>query len=731
MLRTHSSASVIARILFLASLGCGGAAPAIAQEATASADAGDIIVTARKRSETLLSVPASVSVLTAATVESRGIVDTSGLIGRVPGLSVSSDINSPGRDFLSLVIRGVGANAGGGDPAAPVFVDGIYQPRLGFDTRYVDIERVEVLKGPQDALFGRNTEAGAVSIIFRRPGPDFQARLFGEVDDFKSFRTQGSISGPLAEGVYAGGSFDVSTTDGYLRNPSIPALNGVDGSVSADDSTSYSGRVALVLKPSDRFEAYFSADAQEWKGNTGLPGVPRGCNCYRVYSEFQIAGVSRNRGFAANLTWHGDDFDIISLTGYRKLDSKLPFDFDGGADRGPNIHDYRNAQEFYSTELRATSTNTESAVQWQGGLYAFRDKVQSRRSYDIQDFDDMGIGIPTTGLTIDRQNVDLTKKGYAAFGQISVNPVSKLELTFGARYGHEKVDGTYEGAAVIHPWEIPIGGSGSNSTSFGNFTASGSAKYTIDGLGIVYATIAQGARSGGLPLTPASEASFIPYKSERALSYELGFKSSFADGAAHLTAALFYIKLRDQQLTSIIVDNGIAIATTTNAGRSHSKGFELNGDVKLADGLLLTGALGYTDARFDEYVDGSGISHDGERLRFVPRWTGSASLTYTTEVGSSGSELTFDVNGRHVGSQMQGYGVAFDPILTIPSHTIVDASVALSRNDWTVQLFVDNLFDKYAETRAFNTFYFMPDGSRVFASVLPPRRIGARFSVKF
>ena len=731
MRRIRQPVSFIACGLLIGSMGCSMSTIAHAQEANPADDSDGIVVTARKREETLTSVPASIDVVTPAAIETKGITNTSDLIGRLPGLSTSSDINSPGRDFLSLVIRGVGANAGGGDPAAPVFVDGIYQPRLGFDTRYLDVERVEVLKGPQGALFGRNTEAGAIAVNFRRPGPDTQVRLFAEADSLFSFRSQASVSGGLAEGVYAGASFDVSTTDGYLKNAVIPALSGQDGTISADRARSYQGRVSMVLKPSDRFEAYLTADMQEWRGQTGLPGVPSGCHCYRVNSDYQIEGVNRNRGLTASFTWHGEAVDIVSLNGYRKLDSKLPFDFDGGGDRGPNRHDYRNAQEFYSTELRVESSDGSAPLQWMTGFYAFRDKVQSRRSYDLRDFDDMGIGIPTTGLTIDHQDVDLTKEGLAAFGQASYSPTVRLEITLGARYGHEKVKGTYDAYAVIHPYEIPIGGSGKNNASFGNFTASGSIKYSIDGFGIVYATIAQGARSGGLPLTPASGDSFIPYKSEKALSYEAGFKGRLADGRVRLSGSLFYIDLTDQQLTSIITDGAIAIATTANAGKSHSQGFELNAEVRPAQGLSLTAAVGYTDAKFDDYVDGSGVQHRGERLRFVPKWTASAGIEYRTGVGSSGSELVFNLDGRHVGSQTQGYGVAFDPSLTVPGYEMVDASLSFERPTWKFQLFAANLFDTYAETRLFNTFYFLPDGSRLFASVVPPRRVGARYSIKF
>lgn len=115
----------------------------------------------------------------------------------------------------------------------------------------------------------------------------------------------------------------------------------------------------------------------------------------------------------------------------------------------------------------------------------------------------------------------------------------------------------------------------------------------------------------------------------------------------------------------------------------------------------------------------------------MPRWTASAGIEYTMPIGSSDSELVFSLDGRHVSSQTQGYGVAFDPLLTIPGHEIVDASIAFVRPSWKFQVFAANLFDTYAETRLFNTFYFMPDGSRVFASVAPPLRVGARYTIKF
>ena len=177
----------------------------------------EIIVTSRKREEAITDVPLFINAMTEAQLEDAGIGNAQDYVGKMPSISKSGDFLSPGKEFMMMVIRGVGAN-GGMEPAAPVFLDGVYMPRLGLDTIFMDVERVEVLYGPQSTLFGRNTEAGAISIVTKRPSEEFRARVGFEWDEFDTYKAKASVSGQISDNWYAGVSIQGKSTRGFLKN---------------------------------------------------------------------------------------------------------------------------------------------------------------------------------------------------------------------------------------------------------------------------------------------------------------------------------------------------------------------------------------------------------------------------------------------------------------------------------------------------------------------------------
>lgn len=181
------------------------------------AGSGEIIVTARKRAETLQDVPMAVTAITNEELEVRDTRDVNGLFAEVPGLfSAPGSVNNSA-DFAYLTMRGVGFNAGL-EPAVGVFLDGMYMPQLAFDASFLDVERAEVLRGPQGTLFGRNTQGGALNLVTRKPGDDFRGKLLFGVSGDGGMRAQGLVSGPISNAFYASVGVEHARSDGFIRN---------------------------------------------------------------------------------------------------------------------------------------------------------------------------------------------------------------------------------------------------------------------------------------------------------------------------------------------------------------------------------------------------------------------------------------------------------------------------------------------------------------------------------
>ncbi len=212
----------------------------------------EVIVTARKREETLQDVPLSVSVMTGADLEKAKIQSADDLYGRIPGLYFTNP-NSYGStsDYNYLVLRGVGFN-GGLEPSAGVFVDGMYQPQLGYDIEFLDLERLEVLRGPQGTLFGRNTQGGALNLVTRKPGPETVGRWEVEGARFGTFRGFGTVRGPLGENLFGALITQYSDSDGYISDPLRNKRGAPDERMNL--------RATLRWKPTDALDFVLAGD---------------------------------------------------------------------------------------------------------------------------------------------------------------------------------------------------------------------------------------------------------------------------------------------------------------------------------------------------------------------------------------------------------------------------------------------------------------------------------------
>jgi iron complex outermembrane receptor protein len=691
----------------------------------------DIVVTARKRSERLIDVPMAVTSLGADQLSVQNIRETADLIGRVPGLSVSqTNTGQPAGEFGSIVIRGVGFN-GGLEPAVGVFLDGLYQPGLGFNADFADAERVEVLRGPQGTLFGRNTQGGVLNIVTRRPGP--LARFSGEVElaERGVFNARGSISGPLADSFFGGFSATVKNSNGYLDNQTLGRPQ--------DDVRSWGIRGALGWEADNGLRVDLTGDfSSKSFGSQGV-GVPQGCNCYTTFNEFAPGDRLKTSGVLMTVVWDMGGVTLTSLTGARWINLKEHVDQDGVAsDPTPFVNDFGETivgnrtyldldQHIYSQELRLTS-NGDGPLSWIFGLYGFQEKHEQSRFLGLGDVSSF-VNKALLGTTV-RERIRLGRIGGAAFGQMTAK-LGGVELSAGLRYGVERADISGDRRRDIPA--IPAARlifSPDAEETFRNLTPMASVSYALAENAKIYATASRGWKAGGFQKYPATAADAnTPFGSELSTNYEIGVKANLA-GVAQINAAIFYIDLKNQQLRSLVVINSIPTSTVNNIGSSHTQGAEFEATVHATDRLILSGSLAYTDTAFDSYVDQNKVDRKGDAFDYVPRWTASFDVVYKAPVSASW-DLEARANYQHVGRYTVENSNRPGTSLPIDSRNRVNASLALKRDRLTLTAYVENLFDSYDVVNITASGFSSAVNGPYFDQPLAPRTFGVKAALSF
>jgi iron complex outermembrane receptor protein len=710
----------------------------------------EIVVTARKRAETLQDVPLAVSVLDGASLQDNHIDTVDDLYGRVPGLYfTNSGGAAPTSDFIYLILRGVGFN-GGQEPATGVFIDGMYQPQLGYDIDFLDLERLEVLRGPQGTLFGRNTEAGALNLVTRKPDQNFAGRLELEGGRFDTYRTFGSVRGPIADTLFGGLSAQVAGTSGYMKNL-ITGGNAIP-------ERKYAVRGTLRWVPTDQFEASLAADFSHRTGNEMALGSPLSCHCYNLYADDDQDDTGRNDGLQLTAEWKPSTaFTLTSITGYRAVKTDTTIDFDGlPTDQTPvTANGHAGSlfagpftfsgisqfvaidQRFWSQEIRlAGSVNR---VDWLVGAYGFKEEQEQVRQFDIAGVvADPAISflVPTTI----HEDFLTDRRGWAVFGQASWRPLEQLELTGGTRLSDETVSiGGQRLRNIVqienaNPTFFTLAGE----KSFNNVSPTGSVSWQFDKTVKAYVTVSEGWKAGGFNRFPSTANAALPYDAETSLNYELGLKSAWPEQHLSANLALFYIDIDKQQLLTVTPDsNGVPVTTITNAGKSRSRGAELEVFARPAPRLDLSLSIAYTDARFVDFTEraagGSFVVRNGQRFEFVPQLTGSASAEYRFPIGD-GRDLAVNLTNRYVGNYVVPDGSFLADLgATVPvkSYDRLDLRATYAMGTWKVSGYVRNLLDSFDYTNIAYDAFVAETPSSLFVTPLEPRTYSVTVSKTF
>jgi iron complex outermembrane receptor protein len=698
----------------------GGALFALMFAATVGAQSVDtgtieqVTVTARKRDESLLDVPISITAVTEATMERNALRSVADIAATVPGLNVNSD--SVGRAFVS--IRGIGtALQAGVQPGVGVFQDGVYAPQTSYvNNPTLDIQRIEVLRGPQGTLYGKNTLGGAINIITRPPSETFEGKVYGTyTDEDGGQEFGGRIGGPLGYSLRAKIAVASRDSDGFYTNKLI------GGAVDATSSDQVDGTV--VWDASDDVSLTVNAYYLDFEGPSTNYNHVSGPTDYRDNVRMNVIGRQAfdYTGANARLEFPLDAWNtkVTAIAAYdkREVESVSDGDFlslDIVRANGTGT------DETYTAELRF-DTKFSDTFSTLIGLYASREESDAISGQTL-------VPAARTVTSFAERNGDT----YSIFATGLWRFAEEWELSAGVRVDEEDREQDSQLTSTALPGVVLTDPHREIDSSEVEPRVSLTRFLSKDAM--IYGSIAKGYRGGGFNAASVP-AEFSTYDGDTVWTYELGGKASSADGRWLVSSAVYYNDYKDfiGQNALAIGPGGGLVSIDLNLGDVESYGLETEAVASINDFWKLSGSVTLMHARITDQsgwiaVTGQPLATD--RLLFQPDWNASLSSDVTFPVGTGDVSWNIGIVGK--GSRP---GSSFDPTTPsiLESYTTVNTSVSYRRGDFTATLFANNLFDE----EYFESFI---DGSLLQALGLlnqdlgmlgTPRRVGFRVQYVF
>ncbi|EKE68115.1 hypothetical protein B3C1_17502 [Gallaecimonas xiamenensis 3-C-1] len=664
-----------------------------------------IEVTARRTSENLQSVPVAVTSLSAEQMSQRGVEDLADVQWYSPNttLQVSRGTNST----LTAYIRGIGQQdpLWGFEPGVGIYIDDIYIARpQGAVMDILDVQRIEVLRGPQGTLYGRNTIGGAVKYVTKKLHGDPELYVQGTLGSYnqRDFKIAGQM--PLSDTFWAGFAYGTFNRDGFGEFKNTGADN--------YDKDIQAGRLSLAWYPSDDLSFSFMAD-RTWddsnaKGGYRLtPSLVTGQQPYGNVFDSDTSMPTDNSvetgGEALTITYNiNNDWTFKSITAHRDGDTDTNIDFDSTSQPAldiPALYDDKQfTQEF---QLNFDNGNWQAV----GGLYYL---------------DGEACGVFETvlglqGLTVENGGC-VDTKSLAAYAQASFPLAKDLSMTLGGRYTRDEKDADvyrYVYLGIRYPHDQPttpfaVQSDFADSATFNRFSPRVGLEYQLSDDIMAYGSYTNGFKSGGFDMranksvNPDADA---PYDPEIVDTYELGFKAEWFNHRLRTNVAAFYSDYDDMQITvQRAVNNNTDVASQVlNAGKADIKGLELEATLAATDALQIIANAGYVDAEFKrvDYFDPNlgQVTDVSDLWSFAntPDWTGSLLAQYNLEAFGGDMVVSGGVNYR---SKTQIFEVP--SMLDFGSVTLWNASIAWYKDNWEVQLTGRNLTDKEYRLAGYN-----------------------------
>jgi len=685
-------------------LGIVGVSPgqAYAQQ-NPDSDIEEILVTSRYRAEKLSDVPDSITAFTAEDIERHRIERINRVASLTPNLRFSDDQEV---GVSTLVIRGVRQNRGTGQPPVSFRLDGVSATNNLLTTQDLfDIESVDVLRGPQGALYGRNAIGGAILISTRQPTSEPEYRIRLSAAEGNDFAVAASASGPIRDDTLLfRASMHVQDRDGQLENAYLD-----NQKVDFKNSASFRGR--LVYTPSDRLTVDLRGQYADQEGGSGyfmpgsegvLPLPPPSPPLFFGNPVYEIQSNRIGESFvkftegSAKIDYEFDWGTLTSITSYTDVDSGNDQDLDQTLFDAINIVVIDESTTF-AQEFRLGSV-ADNALRWVTGVYFFnQDRFRSLATTFL------GTPVPPAAQ-------DLELRNYAAFGNLSYDLNDDLELTLAFRYDEETPKDTTQG----------------RSNTFRELQPKASLAYNFRENLLGYLTIGKGFRAGGFNnLAPGSN--FAPgFDKESLISYEVGMKGSAYDGRLRGGLSFFYTDYTDQQY---FLFDQTGTQANINVPKSEIRGGEIEIVAIPTESLQVDFSVGFTDSEIKEYRDIAGVlvpaaAIVGSKVPGAPVWTLNLGLQHQAPL-TNALDMVSRIDFEHRGKTYW----TLDNVDTQSAYDLVNLSIALEKERWSTRLYANNLLDeKYIEWFFAARFIGLPAD---IAWPSAPRQVGIEFSFRY
>jgi iron complex outermembrane receptor protein len=743
------------------------AAEANADDASAAQDSGEIVVTARRRAEALQDVPIAVTAYSGAQLEREGAIDITDVGDTTPNVTLETSRGT--NSTLTAFIRGVGQQdpVAGFEQGVGIYLDDVYLNRpQGAVLDIYDVERIEILRGPQGTLYGRNTIGGAVKYVTRRLPDDPEVKVRASVGTYGQKDLVISAGGGLTEGFRVGASVARLSRKGFGENLTTGEEN--------YNKDIWALRGTIEMEPTDGISIRLSGD-HTWDdsnargGHRLIPGLLSGLPV--LDDEFDTRGGLadpkqrvRGGGVAGHLTFDlADGFTLRSISAYRASKSNTPIDFDAlptiDVDVPAKYQDHQVSQEVQLEIDRGPLAGIIGAYY----LDAEASNIFDVRLYATPPFGPLGLTAATEG--------DVDTKTWAIFGDFTYDITEQWSVSVGGRYTSDKRHARVLRQTYLFGGQPGLGGDAgfgvgspiATTSDFEGkrkdtaFTPRASVSFKPNDNHNIYLSYSRGFKGGGFdPRGQTSNAptqspediyEFMAFDPETVDSYELGWKGALFDKRLRMAVAIFRANYKDVQVPGsapcATAQGPSFCGVTTNAGKARFQGVEVEGNWAIAedmatsgDQLNLSGSLGYLDAEYLEFLTVVNVDEDlnpipaqtidladFRKVQNTPKWTMSGSLNYDTPLASGRLNLNSTLSYRSKSQQFESPVPGIDQ----KGFALLDASIVWrsAGNRWSIGLHGKNLTNTKYKTAGYNFLFQNPyTGEFVGNGVAPGPALG-------
>ena len=736
-MRLRLGVATIAIAAGLPAMASAQSAPTNTQENSYAID--EVTVTARRRQEAMQDVPLAVSAMGAEELRNQQISDVSQIAMQVPSFTFQSQNALESEMF----IRGVGSarlNSATSDPSIGTFLDEIYIGRRGVATPPIfDLERIEVLRGPQGTIFGKNVVGGAINMITAKPTQEFDAGASVAVGNYSTIMADGFVSGPINEKLSARIAVNREQHDGYAHN--------VIRNEELEDLTSTAVRGTLLWEINDDMRLTVVADASKTDSggssrhavdDPNSPGfgfiTPNISTDPRTnYSPYEQYANRKTSGLMARFEWDIGNMSLVYLSGLRNGEGHIAWT-QAGAGSPPSITDstLRQYEDYkgLTQEVRLQS-DPDKRLRWSTGAYFLREDVKRSSRNTAISFLPGGPGSTRDTLDGDNQFIASSKtQSYGVFGEFDFDLRENLTLSVGGRYSidEKKLDSRaeilslgpdgdlYSPAPLLEEYRI------NPSKDWSQFTPRIALEWKPTDDILVYGAYSTGYKGGGWQgATPDRAAAQKAYDPEHANSYELGVKADWMNGRLRTNIAAFRTDFEDLQVE--LLDDVALTLVVANAANAVIQGLELEFKVRATHWLTLSASGSYIDATYKDYIDPlRGVNYGGNRIQRTPEYQYSLSADIDYPIHE---KFNFIASANYSHQDTMFWGP--ENTNREPSYGMMNGRIGVAAPDgrWSLTVWGRNFTDELYRT---SVIPFAGDEVSLFGA---PKTYGLRLAVRY